>query len=107
MIVVYGYCNDKLVSSKGTIMILALELIREVAYLERDNDGRVGSSMVKFRTQWHIPKSTFFRHMNALIDLEIVSRVGRDRYTIHDNHYDNVVRSKLNSDGEMQQILFM
>ncbi len=88
-------------------MILALELIREVAYLERDNTDRVGSSMVKFRTQWHIPKSTFFRHMNALIDLEIVSRVGRDRYTIHDNHYDNVVRSKLNSDGEMQQILFM
>lgn len=37
----------------------------------------------KFRDEYGIPRSTFFRHVGDLINNRMIVRYGRDRYGIH------------------------
>ncbi len=83
-------------------MILALEILREVSYLEYISNSRVGVPMSQFRHHFNVPNASFFRHMNVLIKMQFVERVSRDRYRIHENNYNKIMFSKLDCMTEVE-----
>lgn len=61
---------------------LALYILNEAVKMS------VGEGGKPFRLAWfkkhnNIPNDTFYRHVNSLIALSILTRVSRDRYQLH------------------------
>jgi len=53
----------------------------------------IGGGVVRlsdYRKSVGIPNTTFFRHVNSLIDMKMIARVGRDIYTLDDEFVEAV-----------------
>lgn len=49
-----------------------------------------GVRLSDYRNAVRIPRTTFYRHVNSLIEMKIIARVGRDIYTLNDEFVNAV-----------------
>jgi DNA-binding IclR family transcriptional regulator len=60
---------------------LAVCILSYVLKAHINDDGGVALSV--FRLKYNIPASTFYRHVNTLIQARIIARISRDSYVMH------------------------
>jgi len=65
------------------IPILAVEILKHTI-LTQSIEGRA-VRLSKFRHEYGVPASTFYRHVRALLNARLIMRVGRDEYSVHTN----------------------
>lgn len=65
---------------------LALHILLHIMSELHYDSGGVG--LAGYRAEYQIPSSTFYRHVNSLIQLNIIKRVERDKYVISPMFYD-------------------
>lgn len=83
-------------------MSLSMILFKYVMNEQVGLTGGAGVSLSAFRKHYRIPKSTFYRAVRVLIDEGVVCKCKRDSYVVHAELIKNLLRLRMNYDGEVQ-----